>query len=107
MEVSVFAPTAVESRAMEGTGDGAATAITAVKDCAFGGPASIIDAVHLKNRLREIEANGDDAGHGSSLRLVERLHPTPRSRRGWSMPSSGSCSTATCRSRRWQNSSHR
>jgi len=32
----LFAATSVESRAMDGTGDGAATAIAAVKACAFG-----------------------------------------------------------------------
>jgi len=35
----------------------------------------IIDALELKDGLREIEADGDDAGHGSSLRSVERLQP--------------------------------
>jgi len=38
-------------------------------------PPGIIDAVDLKYGLREIKADGDDAGHGSSLRLVERLQP--------------------------------
>jgi len=52
-------------------------------------PPGIIDAVDLKYGLREIKADGDDAGHGSSLRLVERLQPYSSLKEGWSMPSSG------------------
>jgi hypothetical protein len=33
--------------------------------------ASIIDTVDLKDGLREIEANGNDDGHGGILRLME------------------------------------
>jgi len=38
-------------------------------------PPGIIDTVDLEYGLREVEADGDDAGHGSSLRSVERLQP--------------------------------
>src|SRR6185312_9788417 len=70
-------------------------------------PPGIIDAVDLEYGLREVETDGDDAGHGRSFPLVDTIQPYPGSRRGWSMPSSGSCSTATCRSRQWQSLSRR
>ena len=38
-------------------------------------PPGIIHAVDLEYGLREVEADGDDAGHGRSLQLVERLQP--------------------------------
>jgi len=38
-------------------------------------PTGVVDAVDLEYGLREVEADGDDAGHGSSLRSVERLQP--------------------------------
>jgi len=38
-------------------------------------PTGVVDAVDLEYGLREVEADGDDAGHGSSLWSVERLQP--------------------------------
>ena len=38
-------------------------------------PTGVVDAVDLEYGLREVEADGDDAGPGSSLRSVERLQP--------------------------------
>jgi hypothetical protein len=52
-------------------------------------PPGIIDAVDLEYGLREVETDGDDAGHGRSFPLVDTIQPYPGSRRGWSMPSSG------------------
>jgi len=36
----------------------------------------------LKDGLSEVEPNGNDGGHGSTLRFVETLHPTPGVRKG-------------------------
>src|SRR6476646_3239486 len=70
-------------------------------------PPGIIDAVDLEYGLREVETDGDDAGHGRSFPLVDTIQPYPGPRRGgpchqmangkWQM-ANGSCSIDTCRS---------